>query len=83
MNFSLFLEICEFRPTASIFESPDKIPRLYISYPIIETNKSNSNGTGSISGNSTETRKFGGIIIAPISVQLSENSYRKDSRLPL
>jgi signal transduction histidine kinase len=54
---------------SSIFESPDKIPRLYISYPIIETNKSNSNGTGSISGNSTETRKFGGIIIAPISVQ--------------
>ena len=69
---------------SSIFESPDKIPRLYISYPIIETNKSNSNGTGSISGNSTETRKFGGIIIAPIScTKLSENSYRKDSRLPL
>ena len=52
---------------SSIFESPDKIPRLYVSYPIFEPNKSDLNLTSS--RNSTESRKFGGIIIAAISVQ--------------
>ena len=54
---------------SSIFESPDKIPRLYISYPIIESDKSKMNTGVSTSGNSSDTRKFGGIIIAAISVQ--------------
>lgn len=54
---------------SSIFESPDKIPRLYISYPIIESNQSKMNTGVSTSGNSSDTRKFGGIVIAAISVQ--------------
>jgi signal transduction histidine kinase len=56
---------------SSIFESPDKIPRLYISYPLINTNtpSSTTNGTETNSGSSTQSKKFGGIIIAAISVQ--------------
>ena len=54
---------------SSIFESPDKIPRLYISYPIIDTNMSSSTSNTTGSGNSTQSRNFGGIIIAAISVQ--------------
>lgn len=54
---------------SSVFESPDKIPRLYISYPIFESNRLSSNADNSTSGNSVDSRKFAGTIIAAISVQ--------------
>lgn len=53
---------------SSIIESPDKVPRLYISYPIIDTDQVKTRATINNHSSNKDLQKFRGIMVAAISI---------------
>jgi len=61
---------------SSTIESNDKIPRLYISYPLINDSKTSTNTNGT-----TAAKTFNGVIVAAIGIDSVDN-FLKNQLLP-
>ena len=66
---------------SSLIESNDKVPRLYISYPILSKPSSALNATDKVNSNKTNSNDFKGIVVTAVNGTTTAN-FLKSQLLP-